>query len=220
MATARSGREALPRPVPVLPPHGIGQRIGLLGGSFNPPHAGHLHASLIALRRLRLDAVWWLVTPGNPLKALDGLPPLAVRLAAAQKVAAHPRIRVTGVEAALGTRYTVDTLAALRIRAPGVRFVWLMGADNLAQLGRWRDWPRLVRLAPFAVVDRPGATLRATWSRAAVALAARRLPEEAASALADCPPPAWCFLHAPRSELSSTMLRTGDLPAGLPLAGA
>jgi nicotinate-nucleotide adenylyltransferase len=194
-------------PLPLLPPHGRRQRIGLLGGSFDPAHTGHRHISLVALRRLELDAVWWLVSPGNPLKDTRRLPPLEARIAAARLVARHPRIRVTGIEAALGTRYTVDTLEALSRRAPGVRFVWLMGADNLAQLGRWRDWPRLARLAPFAVIDRPPATLRATHGRAALALAAARLPEAAAPALADIPPPAWCFLHAPRVALSSTLLR-------------
>ncbi|HVV95225.1 MAG TPA: nicotinate-nucleotide adenylyltransferase [Hyphomicrobiales bacterium] len=209
-----------PPVVPVFPPHGAGQRIGLLGGSFNPPHAGHRHVSLIALDRLRLDAVWWLVTPGNPLKPMAGLPPLDARIAAARKIARHPRIAVTGIEAALGTRYTVDTLAALRRRAPEARFVWLMGADNLAQLDRWRDWPRLARLAPFAVIDRPGATLRATRGRAATALAPWRVAESAAPILADLDPPAWCFLHAPRSDLSSTLLRTGNHPTAVPPKGA
>ena len=196
-----------PDPVPRLPVHAAGMRIGLLGGSFNPPHAGHLHISMVALRRLRLDAVWWLVTPGNPLKDTRDLAPLAERVAAARAKACHPRIKVSGIEAALGTRYTVDTLAALQVRAPGVRFVWLMGADNLAQFQRWRDWRRIAALMPFAVIDRPEATLSATHSRAAIALAADRVPECAAATLAMRAPPAWCFLHGPRSELSSTRLR-------------
>jgi nicotinate-nucleotide adenylyltransferase len=193
--------------VPILPPHGEGQRIGLLGGSFNPPHAGHLHVSLVALRRLALDAVWWLVTPGNPLKDTASLPPLAARLAGARAAARHPRIRVSGIEAALGTRYTVDTVATLIERAPTLRFVWLMGADNLVQLDRWRDWRRLAALVPFAVIDRPEGTLAALHAHAALALAAARLPEDEAAALPGRPPPAWCFLHGPRSELSSTRLR-------------
>ena len=117
-----------------------GLRIGLLGGSFNPAHAAHRAVSLLALKRLALDRVWWLVSPGNPLKDTSALPPLADRIAAARRVAADPRIDVTGIEAALGTRYTIDTIHRLRTRCPRVRFVWLMGADNLAQFHRWRDW--------------------------------------------------------------------------------
>jgi nicotinate-nucleotide adenylyltransferase len=182
-------------------------RIGLLGGSFNPPHDGHRLITLTALHRLGLDAVWWLVTPGNPLKDTAALPPLAERIAAAKRVARHPRIAVSGIEAALGTRYTVDTLAALRQRAPRVRFVWLMGADNLADFQRWRNWRGIAALMPLAVIDRRAATLRAVQGRAAIALAPFRLPESAAAGLVLRPPPAWCFLHGPRSELSSTALR-------------
>ena len=122
---------------PRLPPHSRGQRIGLLGGTFNPPHQAHLLVSLTALKRLKLDAVWWLVTPGNPLKNNEALPPLERRITACRKLAGHPRILVTGVERELGTHYTANTIAALKRRAPGVRFVWLMGADNLAQFHRW-----------------------------------------------------------------------------------
>ena len=151
--------------------------------------------------------MWWLVTPGNPLKDDAALPPLAARIAAARRVARHPRIVVSAIEAALGTRYTVDTLAALRRRAPGVRFVWLMGADNLAEFQRWRNWRGIAALMPIAVIDRPQTTLRAVHGRAAIALAPYRVPEAAANTLALRPPPAWCFLHGPRSELSSTALR-------------
>lgn len=189
------------------PPHAPGLRIGLLGGSFDPPHAGHRLASLIALHRLGLDRVWWLVTPGNPLKNTDALAPMAERLAACRAVSDHPDIVPTGVEAALGTRYTVDTLAALKARCRGVRFVWLMGADNLTGFHRWNHWRAIAALMPFAVIDRPGSTLRAGRSRAAVALARRRLDETEARLLALRPPPAWVFLHGPRSSLSSTALR-------------
>ena len=199
-----------PAPVPRLPPHGAGQRIGLLGGSFNPPHAGHRHISLVALRRLQLDAVWWLVTPGNPLKALGALRPLDERLAAARQVARHPRIAVTDIEAQLGLRYTADVLAALCGRAPDASFVWLMGADNLAQFHRWRRWQEIAALMPLAVIDRPEATLRALHAPAAIALADARVAEEDATTLAGRPPPAWIFLHGPRSELSSTRLRTAE----------
>jgi nicotinate-nucleotide adenylyltransferase len=184
-------------------------RIGLMGGSFNPAHAGHRLAALAALRRLRLDRVWWLVTPGNPLKDNARLPPLADRVAAAQAVAGHPRIVATGVEEALGTRYTYDTVEDLARRCPGVGFVWIMGADNLIQFHRWQRWRGIAAALPIAVVDRPGATLTALRSPAAQALARFRLPEEDARALPFARPPAWVFLHGPRSPLSSTRLRGG-----------
>jgi nicotinate-nucleotide adenylyltransferase len=184
-------------------------RIGLMGGSFNPAHAGHRLVALTALRRLRLDRVWWLVTPGNPLKDNARLPPLAARIAAAQAVADHPRIDATGLEAALGTRYTHDTVEELARRCPGVRFVWIMGADNLLQFHRWQRWRDIAAALPIAVVDRPGATLTAPGAPAAVALAGRRLREADAAALPLARPPAWVFLHGPRSPLSSTRLRGG-----------
>ena len=163
--------------------------------------------SLMALRRLRLDRVWWLVTPGNPLKELAGLPQLSERMAAAQALARHPRIAVTSFEAAIGARYTLDALKYLTGHAPGVRFVWLMGADNLALFHRWRGWRRIAELMPFAVIDRPGWTLKATHAKAALALQEFRIDESDAATLADLAPPAWAFLHGPRSSLSSTVLR-------------
>jgi nicotinate-nucleotide adenylyltransferase len=190
-----------------LPPTGPGLRVGLFGGSFNPAHDGHRLASLIALRRLGLDAVWWLVTPGNPLKDTRGLPSLPTRMAAARRVADHPRLFVTGVEARLGTRYTADTLAALQRCLPEMRFVWIMGADNLAGFHRWRDWRGIAGRMPFAVIDRPGATLTATASRAAQALARWRMDESDALLLPTQTAPAWIFLHDRRSGLSSTRIR-------------
>ncbi len=190
-----------------LPPHRPGLRVGLFGGSFNPAHAGHRHATLLAMHRLHLDWAWWIVTPGNPLKDTRALPPLERRIAGARRVARHPRIAVTGFEAAIRTRYTLDTLAFLRRRCPGVDFVWVMGADNLAGFHRWRGWRRIADLMPIAVVDRPGFTLRATHSRAALALDAWRVEERDAPRLATREPPAWTFLHGPRSHLSSTALR-------------
>jgi nicotinate-nucleotide adenylyltransferase len=182
-------------------------RIGLLGGSFNPAHQGHLLASETALRRLGLDRVWWIVTPGNPLKDNAGLPPLAERIAAARAVAQDPRIDVTGFEAAIGTRFTYDTLAYLGRRCPGVNFVWLMGADNLASFHRWQRWRLIAGLMPIAVIDRPGSTLKASRSAAAVALARRRLDESDAVLLPGAATPAWTFIHGRRSPLSSTALR-------------
>ena len=190
-----------------LPRHAPGMRIGLLGGSFNPAHQGHVLLSLTALRRLGLDRVWWMVTPGNPLKDNLGLPPVADRVAAARRLMRHPRVDVTGFEAEIGTRFSYDTLAYLRQRCPGVRFVWLMGADNLAGFHRWQRWREMADLAPIAVIDRPGSTLRACRAPAAVALGAYRIDETDSRLLAGLRPPAWLFVHGPRSALSSTALR-------------
>ena len=190
-----------------LPPHGRGQRIGVFGGSFNPPHDGHRAASLLALRRLALDRVWWLVSPGNPLKDTRDLPPQAERMAAAARVAAHPRIAISAFERQLGSPYTCDLVAALVARCPSVRFVWLMGADSFADLHLWKNWRSIAATMPMAVIDRPGSTLRAAQTRAAAALAGRRLPEYAAACLATAAPPAYVFLHGKRSPLSSTALR-------------
>jgi nicotinate-nucleotide adenylyltransferase len=193
--------------LPVLPRHGAGLAIGLFGGSFNPAHAGHRLASLIAMRQLGLDRIWWIVTPGNPLKNNAGLPSLASRMARAETVARHPRIDITGFEAEIGTRYSYDTVAYLKRRCPDTRFVWIMGADNLRSFHRWQQWRRLASLAPFAVIDRPGSTWTASRAPAAVALAAARLRDRDALGLAHCDPPAWIFLYGPRSPLSSTALR-------------
>lgn len=190
-----------------LPPAAPGMRIGLYGGSFNPAHAGHLHVSRMALKRLRLDRVWWLATPGNPLKDLRELAPLADRLATAGTVAEDPRIAVTGFEAAIGARYTVETLRWLRLRRPALRFVWIMGADSLTSFHRWERFREIASLMPIAVIDRPGHTLAAPNAPGARALARWRIDETDAPLLADHAPPAWVFLHGPRSSLSSTALR-------------
>ena len=190
-----------------LPPHAPGMRIGLFGGSFNPPHEGHLHVGRMALTRLRLDRLWWLVTPGNPLKERRGLASLPERLEAARRLARHPRITVTDAEAQLGVRFTIDTIRQLRARCPGVRFVWIMGADGLAGFHRWRDWRGIARLVPIAVVDRPGMTLKSVRSPAAHWLERMRIAEVEAGTLALRRPPAWAFLHGPRSTLSSTAIR-------------
>jgi nicotinate-nucleotide adenylyltransferase len=193
-----------------LPRWSPGQRIGLFGGTFNPPHEGHLVVSLYALKRLRLDRVWWLVTPGNPLKRNDGLPSLAERMAAARALAQDPRLAVTGFEADIGARYTADTIAYLRQRAPGVRFVWIMGADNLRQFHLWRRWRETAAAAPIAVVGRPGSTLRALSSPAGGYLSKYRIAETRAATFVDNFPPAFIFLHGPQSNLSSSAIRSAN----------
>jgi nicotinate-nucleotide adenylyltransferase len=190
-----------------LPPHARGLRVGLFGGTFDPPHAAHRAACLLAMRRLGLDRIWWLVTPGNPLKDTRGLSPLAERIAAAKDLAAHPRIVVTGVEAEMHTRYTHDTVARLIARCPGVHFVWIMGADNLRSFHRWQKWRDIAHIVPIAVVDRVGPSLYATAGTAGQALARFRIRESAAMSLPLRRPPAWVFLHGLKSPLSSTALR-------------
>ncbi|MCK9913582.1 nicotinate-nucleotide adenylyltransferase [Microbacteriaceae bacterium K1510] len=199
--------QELDRSERVLPPHAPGMRIGLFGGTFDPPHRAHLAASLLALKRLKLDRVWWLVTPGNPLKNTRNLAPLSERIAAARALTHHPRIDVTGLEAVIKTRYTYDTISWLRARCPGVRFVWIMGADNLRSFHRWQRWRGIANLVPIVVVDRLGPSLYAGASPAGQALRAFRLPEDAVSTLPDRRAPAWAFLHGLKSPLSSTALR-------------
>jgi nicotinate-nucleotide adenylyltransferase len=190
-----------------LPPAGAGQRIGLLGGSFNPPHDGHLQISRIARARLGLDAVWWLVSPQNPLKSPDDTPPPDQRAAEARALAKANFIRVTTLEDAIGARYSIETVRFLRQAYPDVRFVWIIGADNLAIFHRWRCWREIASLIPLAVIDRPGAGLAAIASPAAAWLARRRLDEDDAKALAMIAPPVWTFIHGPLSPLSSTAIR-------------
>jgi len=178
-----------------IPPYCNGMRVGLLGGSFNPPH---------------LDRVWWLVTPGNPLKDESALHDIAERAEAAQRLAHDPRIDVSCLESVIGTRYTVDTIMYLRRRASSLRFVWIMGADNLSQFHRWQDWRRIASEVPIAVIDRPPQSFRALASPASQALARYRLPENQAGLLADHRAPAWVFLTGLKLNLSSTGLRNLD----------
>jgi nicotinate-nucleotide adenylyltransferase len=206
--------QAAPSPLAVPPPAYAGMRIGLFGGSFNPPHEGHRLVALQALKRLGLDAVWLLVSPGNPLKDHADLAPLAERLAAARRIMHHPAIRVTGFEAARRFSHTYETLSFLRTAFPGVRFVWIMGADNLASFDRWQHWRRIAEIMPFAVVDRPGWRLAGLSSPAAQSLSRSRLPESEARSLADRKPPAWILLTIRLSGLSSTALRTAKPSAG------
>ena len=193
--------------MPSLNPVGAARRVGLLGGSFNPAHDGHLEISRLALERLRLDEVWWLVSPQNPLKAAAGMAPFEARLEAAGAFVRDRRIRVTGIEGELGTRYTKDTLRALKGRFPGVRFVWIMGADNLAQMCRWKGWPGIFRAVAIAVFARPSYSSRALSGRAARRFRTARVGETRAGRLAGMHPQAWVFLSRPRNPTSATRIR-------------
>ncbi|HRP77744.1 MAG TPA: nicotinate-nucleotide adenylyltransferase [Aquamicrobium sp.] len=182
-------------------------QVGLFGGSFNPPHAGHALVAEIALRTLGLDQLWWMVTPGNPLKSGRELAPLGERIALSERIAQDPRIKVTAFEAAYRVRYTADTLALVRARNPGIDFVWIMGADNLAQFHRWQRWREIAMTMPIAVIDRPGSTLSFVSSVFAKTFDHARIDERDAGRLARRRPPAWTFIHGPRSSLSSTAIR-------------
>jgi nicotinate-nucleotide adenylyltransferase len=185
------------------------RRIGLLGGSFNPAHGGHLHISRLAFKLLDLDQVWWLVSPQNPLKPVYGMAPFAVRLEGARRVAnADHRILVTDLESRLGaSRYTADTLTALRRRFPRLRFVWLMGSDNLVQIPHWERWPEIFRTVPIAVFDRPSYSLKALSGPAAKRFARYRVAASDVRCLAETKPPAWAFFHTPLDDRSATRIR-------------
>ncbi len=182
-------------------------RVGLLGGSFNPAHAGHSHAARVALRRLALDQVWLLVSPGNPLKPARGMARLADRLGSARAIADGRRVIATDIERHLGTRYTEDTLRALRARFPRVTFIWLMGADNLVQLPRWRGWMRIARQTKFAVMPRPTYNHRALAEQAARRLRRWRVPARQAPALAASGGPGWVFVESRQNPASATDIR-------------
>jgi nicotinate-nucleotide adenylyltransferase len=181
-----------------------GMVIGLLGGSFDPAHAGHVHITREAMKRMRLDRVWWLVSPGNPLKARQPAP-MAVRMAHAKTVMRDPRVVVTGLEAALGTRATADTIDRLQAMYPGVRFVWLMGADNLVGFHHWERWRDILRAVPVGVLARPGAGVAARLSVAARAFRVDRVAQ--GEGIGSRPAPAWCFVNLPLDASSSTAIR-------------
>lgn len=183
-----------------------GQVVGLLGGSFDPAHEGHVHITKAALTRFGLDRVWWLVSPGNPLKA-SGPAPMAERITAAKAIMQHPSVAVTGIEARLGTRYTAKTIQALQAVYPDVRFVWLMGADNLAQFHLWQDWQEIMARVPVGVLARPGDRISARLSRAARIYREQRLIGRAARLLGHAEAPAWAFANLPMSQSSSSAIR-------------
>lgn len=192
--------------LPRLPPAPPGLTIGLFGGTFNPPHEGHVLVAESALRECRLDRIWWMVSPGNPLKP-NPPPPIEQRIAQCRALVDNPRIIVTGVEAEIGTRFTVDSLRILQRMRPGVHFVYVMGADSFAGLERWRDWRGIMNMVPVAVVDRPGASIRAVRSIAARTYQNVRLNEGKAASLAFHTPPAWVMLYGKRSPQSSSAIR-------------
>ena len=183
-----------------------GQVIGLLCGSFDPAHKGHAHITREALKRFGLDRVWWLVSPGNPLKE-HGPAPLEKRIVRARQVMQHPRVEVTGLEAQLNTRFTAETLAALKVRYRGVRFVWLMGADNLAQFHMWQDWRQIMQSVPVGVLARPGERISARMSRAAALYAPYRIPGRHSHQVAQAQTPAWSFVNVPMLDVSSSAIR-------------
>ena len=202
----------LNRPPPPFPAHVLGfkpkRRVGLLGGSFNPAHVGHRHIAELALKRLGLDEVWFLVSPGNPLKRADGMAALEERLKSAEAIADHPRLRATAIESALGTRFTADTLAALVRRFPRTDFVWLMGADNLIQLPRWERWTSIFHSVPIAIFARPSYSTNALAGKAAHRFStARRRSLRKAARLASRKPPAWVFMHTRLHPESATSIR-------------
>ena len=190
-----------------FPPVTHGQRVGLFGGSFDPAHLGHVHVTREALKRFGLDRIWWLVSPGNPLKK-HGPAPLERRIEKAREVMQHPRVVITGIEAGLGTRYTAETVAALQSHLPGVRFVWLMGADNLAQFHLWQDWEEIVARVPIGILARPGNRVKGLMARMPQVYREPRLSEDDSHALGASGPPSWCFVNIPMLSVSSTELRS------------
>ena len=192
--------------------------VGLFGGSFNPPHAGHELVAEIALRRIGLDQLWWMVTPGNPLKDHSDLASLAERVEQSRQIAPGPRVKVTAFEAAHNLRYTAQTLAFVKARNPGVHFVWIMGADNLRHFHKWQNWRRIACTFPIAVIDRPGSTLAYLSSRMAKTFSHARVDEDDAQTLPFLRAPAWTFIHGPRSTLSSTAIRSERAGNKLPVS--
>ena len=188
-----------------------GRKIGLLGGSFNPAHEGHRHISLIALRRLGLDEVWWLVSPQNPLKSVEDMAPFTERYRSAEKIARHPRIRVTDLETRLGTEYTADLIAKLRSRDRD-NYIWLMGGDNLMQIDQWKNWQSIFETIPVAVIARPGFEKAALGSKAAHVYRAARLDPSDSLKLVSMQPPCWTLLQEQLTGLSSTEIRRSGRP--------
>ncbi|MGR3712584.1 MAG: nicotinate-nucleotide adenylyltransferase [Shimia sp.] len=189
-----------------LPYGARGQVVGILGGSFDPPHAGHVHITREALKRFGLDEVWWLVSPGNPLKD-TGPASLERRMAAARGIMDHPKVKISDFEAHVGTRYTARTIMVLQAARPETRFVWLMGADNLAQFHKWKDWREIMARVPIGILARPGERIAGRTSKAAQVMRDARLHPRASHLLGASDAPAWCFVNLPMSTASSTAIR-------------
>ena len=189
-----------------LPPHGAHQRIGLFGGSFNPAHPGHVQVALYAMKRLQLDWVWWLVSPQNPLKNSRETGDYAKRFAFTKLMAKHPRFVVTNIEKQIGSKYTAQTIAVLK-RFSNARFVWIMGADSLANFHHWRDWQKIAKQVNLAVLARPGYSIHALNSKAALRFRDKRLPVERPQNLAAKRPPHWVFISMPLRKESSSAIR-------------
>lgn len=189
-----------------FPIAGKGQKIGLFGGSFDPPHEGHVHLTKQALRAFGLDRVWWLVSPGNPLKA-RGPASMERRIEACRKLVSNPKVEITGIEDLLGTRYTAETLDRIIALYPGVRFTWLMGADNLATVHRWERWPAIFAQVPVGVIARPGDPVSTRTARAARLFREYRLRADQSHLLGGAVPPAWCYLPGPLVDMSSSAIR-------------
>jgi nicotinate-nucleotide adenylyltransferase len=209
-ATLRSGAAALRTGFHLE----AGMRVGLYGGSFNPAHDGHAHVAETARKRLALDKVIWLVSPQNPLKSSRDTAPLAERMAGVRRQARDRGMVVSDVETRMGSQYTIDTVRALKARYPGVKFVWIMGADSLATFHRWKGWTQIMREVPVAVISRPWASLRSRFSPTARRFAAARRPAAEAALLPDLAAPAWVYLHGPLNFASSTALREGRHKGG------
>lgn len=191
-----------------------GMAVGLFGGSFNPPHEGHLLVAEIAMRRLGLDQLWWMITPGNPLKSRSELASLSDRIAMSERMIKDPRIKVTAFEQSLSGSYTADTLAHVKARNPHIHFVWIMGADSLKSFHLWQKWQEIAATFPIAVIDRPGSTLSFLSSKMARTFQHARVDEDDVGTLWKRTPPAWTFIHGPRSTLSSTAIRASAGKAG------
>ena len=187
-----------------------GKTIAIMGGSFNPAHKGHLDVAVYALGKLRVSEVWWMVSPQNPLKTKDGMAPFAERMASAERIARHhSRIRVTDIEALLGTQFTADTLCSLVVNVRDARFIWIMGADNLASFHHWTEWQQILNSVVIAVFDRPSYSLKSLSGRAARRFARKRIRERSGALLRNRRAPAWVFFHTPLNPLSATRIRHG-----------
>ncbi len=191
-----------------FPATASGMTVGLFGGSFNPPHDGHRLVAETALKRLGLDQLWWIVTPGNPLKSTSELLPLEKRIALSEEMGLGPRVKVTALEAAYKVRFSADTVSLIKARHRDVNFIWVMGADNLKYFHHWQRWRSIAEMLPIAIIDRPGSTLSYVSSKMALTYDYARVDEDDAISLAKLKAPSWTLIHGPRSTLSSSAIRS------------